>query len=167
MITLTPITIKFEHTEKYSLEDYLEYCEDYELTPSQTHYKEWTIKGMVDSITDNIDTNEFTYIYDAPQEIDFELDSDPKEESIPFSFADHVSDLSDEELEDFNKLGKEDKLVINENPYYLDSNIIILNIYNNTSFSYGILHDKGNPLVVKKSENAYYLFNYLKELKDT
>ena len=70
MITLQPFTIKFEISEEFSLEDYLEYCEDYDITPSQKHYKEWATEVLIDCLTDDLDPTMFVYIYDEPQQVE-------------------------------------------------------------------------------------------------
>ena len=44
--TLQPITVKFQSTVKFDIEGYLEWCEDYSMTPSQKHYKKWAIEQM-------------------------------------------------------------------------------------------------------------------------
>lgn len=48
MITLQPLTITFGVSGKFPLEDYLEYCKDYDITPSQKHYKKWATDYLVD-----------------------------------------------------------------------------------------------------------------------
>ena len=57
--TLQPITIKFQYTEKFDIEEYIEWCEDYSITPSQKHFKKWAIDQMEYILRDNIDTNQF------------------------------------------------------------------------------------------------------------
>ena len=58
-ITLQPITIKFQYTKEFEIEDYIEWCEDYSITPSQKHFKKWAIDQMAYILRDNIDTNQF------------------------------------------------------------------------------------------------------------
>lgn len=69
-ITLQPITIKFEHTEEFDVGAYLEYCEDYDIEPSQKHFKRWAFDCMVDSLTDDIDTDKFVISYGNSEKIE-------------------------------------------------------------------------------------------------
>lgn len=69
MITLQPITIKFEHIEEFNIESYLEWCEDQEIQPSQKHYKKWAIDSLTSGLMDNINTNKLEFIYGNSEEI--------------------------------------------------------------------------------------------------
>jgi len=165
MITLHPFTIKFEISEEFSLGDYLEYCEDQDITPSQKHYKKWATEQLVDSLMDDIDTSLFEYVYGRPQEINLKI----KEEETkvkPFPYEDHVSDFSEEEFEEFNKRCKEGGVSIDAHPYYRDDNIIIMSTYEDDADAYGVLHKNGQIVTMKKSKNEYFLFCYLKNLKE-
>ena len=72
--TLQPITIKFQHTEEFEIEEYIEWCEDYSITPSQKHYKKWTIEQMEDILSDNIDTDQFKFKLGEVEEVEFEIE---------------------------------------------------------------------------------------------
>lgn len=75
MITLQPLTIRFEVSEEFPLEDYLEYCKDYDITPSQKHYKKWATDYLVDSLLDDLDTSMFVYVYDECEKVDWKEDN--------------------------------------------------------------------------------------------
>lgn len=166
MITLQPFSIRFELSEEFPLEDYLEYCKDYGINPSQKHYKEWATECVVNCLTDDIDIDRFVYIYDDPQEIDLNTKKE-ETKAKSFSYEDHVSDLSEEELEEFNKRCDEGRISINAHPYYRDDSIIIMNTCEDNADAYGIIHKNGQILTMKKSKNDYFLFCYLKQLKET
>lgn len=161
MITLQPITIKFEHTKEFDIEAYIEWCEDYGIEPSQKHYKEWATDCLVDSLMDDIDTDEFRFIYGDPQEIDY------KEENWePFDYAAYVEDLSEEELQEFHALCRADKMVCS--PAFCKDNIITMNSLDNPRISYGMIIDKnGEILLIKKSINHHHMFDYLKQINAT
>lgn len=76
MITLKPITITFEHSEEFSLEDYLEYCQDYDIQPSQKHYRKWTMEQFESELMDDLGVGKFDVSYGEPQEVDYELEED-------------------------------------------------------------------------------------------
>ena len=161
MITLQPITIKFEHIKQFDIEPYLEWCKDYGIQPSQKHYKKWAVDCLVDSLMDDIDTDEFQFIYDDPQEIEH-----CENEEETYSYAGFVSDLTEEELQEFHHLCETDKMVLS--PAYCKDNIIIMHSCDNPKISYGMIVDEeGEILVIKKSTDLHPIFCYLKELKDT
>jgi hypothetical protein len=161
MITLQPITIKFEHTEEFDIEAYLEWCEQCSIEPSQKHYKEWATDCLVDSLMDDIDTDEFQFIYGDSQEINY------KEENWePFDYSSYVEDLTEEELKEFHALCDADKIILS--PAFCKDNIITMNSLDNPTISYGIIVDKnGDILTIKKSINHHHMFSYLKQNKDT
>lgn len=165
MITLQPITIKFEHIEKFDIETYLEWCKDCDIQPSQKHYKKWTVDCLVDSLTDDINTDEFQFIYDDPQEVEYnESEEDEVEET--FSYAPYVSDLTEEELQEFHYLCENDKMVLS--PAFCKGNIVTMNSCDNPRISYGMIIDEdGEILTIKKSINYHHMFCYLKKLRDT
>jgi DNA mismatch repair ATPase MutL len=174
MIVLQPITIKFEHTEEFDIEAYLEWCMDCGIQPSQKHYKKWAVDCLYDSLTDNIDTDEFQFIYDDPQEIEYSENEEDEEYSEneedevegTFSYASYVNDLTEEELQEFHYLCENDKMVLS--PVHCKDNIITMNSCDNPKISYGVIVGEGGKiLTIKKSINSYYMFCYLKELKDT
>ena len=74
-ITLQPITIKFQHTEEFEIEEYIEWCEDYSITPSQKHFKKWAIDQMAYILRDNIDTNQFKLNLGKSVEVEYEEDT--------------------------------------------------------------------------------------------
>jgi len=73
--TLQPITIKFQYTEKFYIEEYIEWCEDYSITPSQKHFKKWAIDQMEYILRDNIDTNQFKLNLGKSVEVEYEEDT--------------------------------------------------------------------------------------------
>ena len=73
--TLQPITIKFQHTEEFGIEEYIEWCEDYSITPSQKHFKKWAIDQMEYILRDNIDTNQFKLNLGKSVEVEYEEDT--------------------------------------------------------------------------------------------
>jgi hypothetical protein len=73
--TLQPIIIKFQYTKKFDIEGYLEWCEDYSITPSQEHYVKWAIFQMESILRDNIDTNQFNVNLGKSVEVEYEVDS--------------------------------------------------------------------------------------------
>jgi hypothetical protein len=70
-ITLQPITIRFECIEDFNIEDYVEWCETYNIEPSQRHYKKWAFDCMVDSLTDDIDPDKFAISYGNSEKIEY------------------------------------------------------------------------------------------------
>jgi hypothetical protein len=158
-ITLRPITITFTETRKTSIEEYLEWCEEYENIPSQKGYKRYVIDAFEDDLRDDINTNNFTFKYGKEQEYEFE-----EKEFVPFDYSEYISDLSESEIEEFHKLVEEDKFSIN--PVYTKEDIIILNSIENPSLEYGLKHDKetGEILCIKKSIYTHHLYEYLRTL---
>ena len=75
MITLQPVTIKFEVSEEFPIEDYLDYCENCDITPSQKHYKKWATDALVESLMDDIDTSMFVYFYDECEKVDWKKEN--------------------------------------------------------------------------------------------
>ena len=71
LISLKPITITFTETCKISVEDYLEWCNDYENTPSQKGYKKFVFDSFVNDLRDDIDTNNFTFKYCEEKEYEY------------------------------------------------------------------------------------------------
>ena len=160
MVTLKPITIKFEHTKEFDIEAYLDWCDWKSIQPSQKNYKKWAVDCLVDSLIDNIDTDEFQFIYDNPREFEYE---ESKEET--FSYASYVSDLTEEELQEFHKLVEMSK--ININPIYTKDDIITMNSIENPSLDYGVKINKetGEILYIKKSIYTHHLYEYLGTLE--
>ena len=72
--TLQPITIKVQHTKEFKIEEYIEWCEDQSIVPSQRHYKKWAIEQMEDILRDNIDTNQFKFKLGEVEEVEFEIE---------------------------------------------------------------------------------------------
>lgn len=166
MIALQPITIKFEHIEKFDIESYLEWCKECDIQPSQKHYKKWAVDYLVDSLTDDIDTDKFQLIYDDPQEIEYSENEEEDEVEETFSYTSYVSDLTEEELQEFHNLCETDKMCLH--PSFCEGNIIIMNSFDNPSLSYGmIVNEDGGIITIKKSNHSHHMFCYLKELKGT
>jgi hypothetical protein len=74
MITLQPLSIRFELSEEFPLEDYLEYCKDCDINPSQKHYKKWATEVFVNSLMDDIDPSMLVYFYDDCEKVDWKED---------------------------------------------------------------------------------------------
>ena len=93
-----------------------------------------------------------------------EKENEAKEET--FSYENYVSDLTDEELQEFHNLCETDKMCFS--PPYCKSNIIVMFNTDAPTLSYGmIVAEDGEILTIKKSEHNHYLFCYLHNLKDT
>lgn len=168
-VTLQPITIKFEHIQEFDVEQYIEWCEDCGIEPSQKHYKKWAVENLVDSLMDDIDTDEFQFTYDEPREIEykgFRLPNHKLPHQDLFSYASFVKDLTEEELQEFHNLCETDKMVLS--PAFCKDDIIIMCSCDNPKISYGLIVDEeGEIVVIKKSTNNSHMFCYLKGLKDT
>ncbi len=159
-ITLRPITITFTQTSKFSVEDYLEWCRMTENIPSQKGYKRYVIDQFEDDLRDDINTNNISFKYGKEKEYEYEYEE--VENDIPFEYNDYVSDLSEEELEQFHRLVELDKFIIN--PMLTLGNIVIMNTIEDSSLNYGVKIDKetGEILCIKKSTNVHFLYEYLK-----
>lgn len=99
-VTLKPITLTFTQTCEVSVEDYLEWCEDYDHVPSQKGYKKFVIEQFEEELRDGIDDDNFKFKYG--KEKDYEYTETKTESggdiSIPFNHEKYVSDLSEEEI---------------------------------------------------------------------
>ena len=115
---------------------------------------------------DDIDSNEFQFIYGDSQEIDYKnLESDDYNWE-PFDYSSHVEDLTEEELKEFHSLCDADKMTLS--PAFCEGNIITMNSSDTPTISYGMFIDKnGEILLIKKSINHHHMFSYLKKMKDT
>jgi hypothetical protein len=164
-ITLQPITITFTQTSKFSVEDYLEWCEMTENIPSQKGYKRYVIDQFEDDLRDDINTNNMSFKYGKEKEYEYEEVEDKEDEDdIPFDYNDYVSDLSEEELKQFHRLVELDKFIIN--PMLTIDNIVIMNTIEDSSIlNYGVKIDKetGEIICIKKSTRIYFLYEYLKD----
>jgi hypothetical protein len=164
-ITLQPITITFKQTSKFSVEDYLEWCEDTENIPSQKGYKRYVIDAFEDDLRDDINPDNMSFKYGKEKEYQYEeYEYDTTE--IPFDYSEWVSDLSESEMEEFHKLDEMDKLHIN--PTYTKGDIFIMNTIENPSLYYGAKIDKENRqiLCLKKSIHTHHLYEYLRTLEE-
>jgi hypothetical protein len=155
--TLQPITIKFEYTEKFDIEDYIEWCEDQSITPSQKHYKKWAIEQMESSLRDDIDTNQFKLNLGKSVEVEYEIEEIEEE---PFHCGEYVFELTEKEIEEFEVLIEKDKMVLH--PYYCKDNIIVMNSCDDQTVYYGVTHLDGIMNNIRKSNNPYFLYTYLK-----
>lgn len=158
--TLQPITIKFQYTEKFEIEDYIEWCEDQSITPSQKHYKEWAIGKMEISLSDDIDTNQFKLNLGKSVEVDYEIVEYEIEEEEPFSYDKFIFELTEEGMEYFEDLIEKDKMVLH--PYYCKDNIIVMNSCDDQTVYYGVTHFDGQMNNIRISDNPYFLYTYLK-----
>jgi hypothetical protein len=163
-ITLQPITITFTQTSKFSVEDYLEWCEMTENIPSQKGYKRYVIDQFEDDLRDDINTNNMSLKYGKEGEYEYkEIEDEEVEDDIPSDYNNYVIDLSEEELEQFHRLVELDKFIIN--PMLTIGDIVIMNTIEDSSLNYGVKIDKetGEILCIKKSTNIYFLYEYLKD----
>jgi hypothetical protein len=162
MITLRPITINFHHTESFTIDDYLEYCEDQDINPTQKHYTSWAIENMESGLLDDIDTDKFAITTDLPREVDFEInDIMEAEELKPLCCEECVSDLTEDEIKNFHNLLKLDSLIVVKT----ENNIIIVENSDNNILKYGVIvDDQGHILIIKKSVDSFCLLMLLKEL---
>ena len=119
--TLQPITIKFQYTEKFDIEDYIEWCEDQSITPSQKHYKKWAIEQMESSLRGDIDTNQFKLNLGKSVEVEYEIEEIEEREEEPFHYDEYVFELNEKEIEEFEVLIENDKMVLH--PYYCKDNL--------------------------------------------
>lgn len=164
-ITLQPITITFTQTSKFSVEDYLEWCEMTENIPSQKGYKRYVIDTFEHDLRDDINTDNFTFKYGKEKEYEYE-ETKVNGNETPFDYSKYVSDLSESEIKEFEELAEiEEKFSIN--PLYTKDDIIIFNAIENLSLNYGMKIDKetGEFLCFKKSNHTYYLYEYLRTLE--
>ena len=164
LISLKPITITFTETCKISVEDYLEWCDDYGNSPSQKGYKKFVMDSFENDLRDDIDTNNFTFKYGEEKEYEYNEENvyDNETESS-FDYANYVMDLSEEEIEEFHKLCDEGKMVIN--PLCSFRSILIMNAIENPSLHYGVkINDDTKEIVhIKKGENPHFVYEYLKD----
>ena len=164
-ITLQPITITFTQTSKFSVEDYLEWCEDCGNTPSQKGYKKFVIDQFEYDLRDNINPDNVSLKYGKEKEYQYE-ECEYDETEIPFDYSEWVSDLSESEMDELYELLETDKFYIN--PIYTKDDIIILNINENPSLHYGGKIDKetGEILRIYKSIQMHHLYEYLRTLPE-
>lgn len=155
--TLQPITIKFQYTEKFEIEDYIEWCEDQSITPSQKHYENWAIGKMEISLSDDIDTNQFKLNLGKSVEVEYEIEERKKE---PFHYGEYVFELDEKEMEKFVDLIEKDKMVLHS--YYCKGNIIVMNSCDDQTVYYGVTHLDGQMNNIRKSDNPCFLYTYLK-----
>jgi hypothetical protein len=162
-ITLQSITITFTHTSKFSVEDYLEWCVDTENIPSQKGYKRYVIEAFEDDLRDNIDTDNMSFKYGKEKKYQYEKFENDRIQ-IPVDYSNYVSDLTEEELQEFHKLVEMDKF--NINPIFTKDDIVIMNSIENPSLDYGVKLNKetGEILYINKSIYAHHLYQYLRTL---
>jgi len=160
-ITLQPITITFTQTSKFSVEDYLEWCENYGNTPSQKGYKRFVIDQFEDDLRDNINQDNMSLEYGKEKEYQYE-ECEYDETEIPFDYSEWVSDLSESEMDELYELFEMDKVHIN--PIYTKDDIIIMNSIENPSLHYGAKIDKETSEILRiyKSIQMHHLYEYLR-----
>jgi hypothetical protein len=163
MISLKPIKLEFSATIEVSVEEYIEHCEEYQYTPSQKGYENFVEEYVESELFEILDRK---VEYGEKKEYEFE---EPKEEpSIDYSidYSNFVSDLTENEIKMVDKLFEEDKMIIN--PLYSKNDILIMNGNENLSLHYGVKlnKDAGEIALIKKSENSYFLYEYLRTLEE-
>lgn len=155
MISLNPVTVRYQFFEKIDIEDYLEWCEDQDIKPSQDHFDKWAIDYFIDNLSNDIDKDDIELIYEESKEIEWE----GNEEFI--TYDDCVYDLTEDELLEFHSLCENDKMHLS--PQYCKDNIVTMFSSTNPSISYGmIVSQEGEILEIKKSDTGFVLFDYLK-----
>ena len=164
-ITLQPITITFTQTSKFSIEDYLEWCEQCEYTPSQKGYKKFVIDQFENDLRDDINPDNMSLKYGKEKEYQYE-ECEYDETEIPFDYSEWVSDLSESEIDELYELIETDKVHIN--PIYTKDDIIIMNSIENFCLHYGAKIDKetGEILRIYKSIQMHHLYEYLRTLPE-
>jgi len=162
LISLKPITITFTETCKISVEDYLEWCDEYGNTPSQKGYKKFVIDSFENDLRDDIDTNNFTFKYGEEKEYEYNEKDLYENENENNNY---VMDLSEVEIEKFHKLCDEGKMVIN--PLCSFRSILIMNAIENPSLYYGVKINEDTKEIVhiKKGENPDFVYQVLKTLE--
>lgn len=166
LISLKPITITFTETCKISVEDYLEWCDEYGNAPSQKGYKKFVMDSFQNDLRGVIDTNNFTFKYGEEKEYEYNEENvyDNETESS-FDYANYVMDLSEEEIEEFHKLCDEGKMVLNPLSLCSFISILIMNTIENPSLYYGLKINEDTKKIVhiKKGENPHFVCEYLKD----
>jgi hypothetical protein len=157
MISLKPIKIEYQATIEIPVEEYLEYCKDYDYTPSQKGYRKF-VEEYVESDLFEILERKVEY----GEEKEYEFEEGIKE---PYDYSKWVSDLDDDEIEKFCELYETDKMIIN--PIFTKDNIVIMCSSVNPSIDYGVKIDKESKEIVsiKKSKYTHQLYEYLRTLE--
>jgi hypothetical protein len=155
MVSLKPIKLEYSGTIEVSVEEYIEYCEDYDYTPSQKGYEKF-VEEYVES--DLFEILERKVQYGVEKEYEFKEKTEE-----PYDYSKWVSDLDENEIEKFHELCETDKMIIN--PKFSKDNILIMCSSENPSLDYGVKIDKetGEILHIKKSIYAHHLYEWLKD----
>jgi hypothetical protein len=155
MVSLKPIKLEYSGTIEVSVEEYIEYCEDYDYTPSQKGYEDFVGEYAVSELFEILEKKK---VYGEEKEYEFE------DTERQFDYEKFVSDLEENEIEKFHELCETDKMIIN--PKFSKDNILIMCSNNNPSLDYGVKIDKetGEILHIKKSKYAAHLYEYLEAL---
>jgi hypothetical protein len=162
MVSLKPIKLEYSGTIEVSVEEYIEYCEDYDYTPSQKGYEKFVDEYAVDELFEILE-KKVQYGVEKEYELkekEYELKEKAEE---PYDYSKWVSDLDENEIEKFHELCEADKMIIN--PNFTKDNIVIMCSSENPSLDYGVKIDKetGEILHIKKSIYAHRLYEYLKD----
>jgi hypothetical protein len=168
MIKLNEITIKFTHTEKFDVDSYIEYCEDQETIPSQSHYRDWAIEQMANSLRDEIDENEFKITYSKNKQIVFNKNIENIQEKSEIDCDSCVRCVTGCEKEQFFKLMENNKLSIH--PTYMayydryHYKILTLTVEEGENSHYGIIVSDENVIDMRIGPDPFCLFIKMKEL---
>jgi len=169
MVNLSPITLNFHETFEFSVEDYLEYCVDYGITPSQKHYKETIFEQFIDSLCDDINPDKIVCTYGVEGEYEFNNEIKEEDENQfvdEFAYSklvnENIEDLTERELQDFHKFCEADKMIIH--PLYTKNNIVVMYNQEAPSINYGLILEKetGEILQIKKSKFENQLYDWLR-----
>lgn len=172
MITLKPIKITYKETFSYPIEDYLEYCSEQELSPSQRHYEELSLEEFENSLRDDISQDNMTIKQGKPKQYDFELPTVKNFEfeshsSLGTTLNTKVEEVLESEAEELFDLIDQNKVTIIPQFSKLDKTIIMLKTEQNLEMTYGMKIDSetGDILCLKKSDFKYGLFVWLQSQK--
>jgi hypothetical protein len=66
-IKLKPVVMTYTETFEYSVDDYVEDCEDDGIVPSQKHYERMAKENFIANMLDDTDTDNITFSYSQEQ----------------------------------------------------------------------------------------------------
>jgi hypothetical protein len=94
-------------------------------------------------------------------EVEYEIEEEPFHcGEYVFELDEYVFELDEKEIEEFEVLIEKDKMVLH--PYYCKDNIIVMNSCDDQTVYYGVTHLDGIMNNIRKSNNPYFLYTYLK-----
>ena len=66
-VNLKPVVLTYTETFEYSVDDYIEDCEDDGIVPSQKHYERMAKEDFIANMLDDTDTDNITFSYSQEQ----------------------------------------------------------------------------------------------------